>query len=155
MQEHSQKIASHIYIVNLCGGHVENLLSTNDERNLGIGPHLRWEWEEENLTPWEGAEEGVSITRFQQLVEEERKRRSIEEHRDFSLTCTDPETGESLLHLASIGGHVHIIRFLIENGLSPDMLDSTSTKITPLMLAARAGKAEAVRLPCIFVIDWE
>jgi uncharacterized protein len=55
-----------------------------------------------------------------------------------------PKSGLTPLHHAALGGHVAVMRLLLERGSSPDALGPRGN--TPLMLAAHSGNAKAVQL---------
>lgn len=54
------------------------------------------------------------------------------------------QSGRSVLHWASVGGHLDLCELLLERGADPILGDETGW--TPAMCAACAGRLEVVRL---------
>jgi len=62
----------------------------------------------------------------------------------ISLICEVDETGRTVLHWASSGGHTNLVQWLIEHQASVDTRDDSNW--TPLIIAASAGHEAVVRL---------
>jgi ankyrin repeat protein len=79
------------------------------------------------------AAQAGDLTKVQELVRADRAQ----------LTAAD-ENGGTPLHLAAAGGHLELVRWLLESGAPPDATDNGSN--TPLQGATLAGHLEAARL---------
>ncbi|VUZ51312.1 unnamed protein product [Hymenolepis diminuta] len=61
---------------------------------------------------------------------------------DPKLTTLKDSSGRMILHWAACGGHVELVKRLIQGGCSPDEPDSSEW--TPLMIAVSAGREDVV-----------
>ena len=100
-----------------------------------------------NHSPWYGVERGCSRYELEELIAEERARRTNQEKRKVTFHVDDPEhdTGKRLLHQACFWGHGDLVEYLLARGANPMGKDSVVTKFTPLDEGARSGSAIVCR----------
>jgi len=100
-----------------------------------------------NNSPWYGVERGCSRYELEELIAEERARRTHQEKRTIPFHVDDPEhdTGKRLLHQACFWRHGDLVEYLLARGANPIGKDSVVTKFTPLDEGARGGSPIVVR----------
>jgi chemotaxis protein histidine kinase CheA len=110
--------------------------------------------EKSYYNPFEACAEGpCTIRRFQALYEEMAKRHNARNAESpsragcarWDVNGRNEATGETLLHVASWHGRNEIVKWLLNKGADPNIIDSTNGRTTPLMHAARQGHRDVVR----------
>jgi hypothetical protein len=135
---------------------IENKIKHNEATNEmeNMDKHFRFKMLETNhLTkyknsPWYGVERGCTRYELEELISEERKRRTNQEGKKipFHVDDTEHETGKLLLHTACFWGHGDLVEYLLARGANPNKIDSCVTKFTPLDEACRGGNPNVVKL---------
>jgi hypothetical protein len=98
-------------------------------------------------SPWYGVERGCSRYELEELIGEERKRRTNQEGRKvpFHVDDCEHESGKLLLHTACFWGQSDLVDYLLARGANPIRIDSCVTRFTPLDEACRGGSPIVVK----------
>ncbi|KAF0694131.1 Aste57867_14971 [Aphanomyces stellatus] len=107
---------------------------------------LRAERSKRKLSIWEAVIEGWSVEKINQLAVAEGKKAAQSGGTAFRLRDSQSENGRTLLQLACWWGHEHLVRYLVEKGSNLGQVDCVNNRFSLLHDAARAGRANVVRL---------
>eukprot|EP00948_MAST-09A_sp_MAST-9A-sp1_P003634 g3634.t1 len=95
--------------------------------------------ENEYINAFEAVVDGARTECIEKLMATDKARREFQEGRMYHIDLIDPVRGGSLLQLAVRHGYNDIVKFLLEKGANPNLIDNTISRMTPLHDAVLLG----------------